>query len=319
MVLCTRELFKRLPNWILAMLSRPLGPAFSIARTLVLALLSVASVTAEASAGPKAEDIALYSTADGVEFGLWGPSASKPAPTLIVLSGAIADSLTKPSFLHAGELLAREGYLCVSIDLPCHGKFERPDSKGLTGWAKRAAAGDDFVAEFNRRLSSVVDHLIAQGLTDPNKIVVTGTSRGGHLAVRYAAHDKRMKCVVAYAPVADLRELSEFRLMKNSVAPELVSLEAHVAPLIGRPVFVVIGDRDDRVNTDSVIQFARRLSAAARAADVPSNVALHVLSEPRGHSVPHGTDRAAAQWIYKTLEGRELPVRQLLFIKALFS
>lgn len=38
---------------------------------------------------------------------------------------------------------------------------------------------------------------------------------------------------------------------------------SQVEPLVGRPLFLVIGDRDVRVGTDSAIQFARTLSAEA--------------------------------------------------------
>jgi dienelactone hydrolase len=271
---------------------------------VALLLLAIAS---NALAPPTKDDVTLKKTPDGVEYGVWGQNPPKPAPTLILLSGNIVDSFTKPNFLQAGKYLAPHGFLFVSIDLPCHGTQAKKGLSNLTGWAKRAAAGDDFVAEFNDRMSKMIDHLIAEGLSDPNKIAISGTSRGGYLAIRYAAHDKRVKAAVAFAPVADLRQLKEFESAKTVPAVEAMSLEHFAEAVAGKPIWVYIGDRDDRVGTDSVIAFMRKLSAAALKANVPSNAALHVLSEPRGHSTPAGADLMAARWLFNVIEGRDLP------------
>jgi dienelactone hydrolase len=252
--------------------------------------------------------VSVHTTPDQIEFAVLGEPPAKPAATLIVLSGVAQDTLLKPSFLQAGKFLAPRGYLCVSIDLPSHGKFEAAGDKGLSGWGKRAAAGEDFVAEFNSRLSKVVDHLIAQKWTDPDKIAVCGTSRGGFMAYRFAAHDPRVKCAAGYSPVTDLKKLSEFRNAQSSTAVDAMSVEAHVDALAGKPIFIVIGDRDDRVGTDAAVHFARVLSAAALKKNVPSRVDLHVICEPRAnHTTPTGADEWSARWIYRILEGRELP------------
>lgn len=215
---------------------------------------------------------------------------------------------SSPHSCKPGGSWPRGGYLCVSIDLPCHGNQSTKECNGLSGWGKRAAAGDHFVAEFNARMSKVLDHLIAEGLTDPAKVAVCGTSRGGFLAVRFAAHDKRVKCAAGYSSVTNLRKLSEFRKAASVPAVDAMSLEAHVDALVGKPVFLVIGDRDDRVGTDAAVNFARSLSAAALKANVPSGVELHVVSEPRAnHTTPAGADKWSARWIYRVLENRELP------------
>jgi len=261
------------------------------------------------TARPSADDVQITSTPAGVEFATWGVTPAKPAPTLIILSGNMKDSLTRGSFLRAGELLAPKGYLCVTIDLPNHGAEAKPGYSNLSGWGKRAAAGDDFVAEFNDRMKQVVDHLITQGLTDPERIAVTGTSRGGFMAIRYAAFDQRIKCAVGYAPVTDLRRLKEFDLALDVPSVDSMSLEAYVPQLVGRPILIMIGDRDERVGTDAAYLFARKLSEAAVATDVPSQVELRILSEPRGHSMPSSVGLSAARWIYRILEGEELPTK----------
>ncbi len=172
---------------------------------LVVMTLTTPALAAEPTTVP-AQDVTLRTTSDGgVEYGIYGAVPTKPSPTMVILSGNIEDSFKKANFLQAGKLLMPQGYMMVSIDLPCHGKLAEKGSSGLVGWGKRAAAGDDFVAEFNGRLSKVLDQLIADKLTDPDKIVISGTSRGGFLAMRFMAHDKRVKAAVAFSPVTDLR------------------------------------------------------------------------------------------------------------------
>jgi pimeloyl-ACP methyl ester carboxylesterase len=271
------------------------------------AVLAAIVATTTAAGEPAPTGVTLHATHDGVHFALWGDAPAKPAPTLILLAGLAEDTLAKSTFQKAGKFLKPRGYLCVSIDLPCHGSQAAKGLSGLAGWAKRAAAADDFVAEFNRRMSAVLDFLIAQQWTDREKIATCGTSRGGFLAIRFAAHDQRVKAVAAFSPVTDLRQLSEFQVAKSAAAVDRMSLEAFVPSLVGRPIFIAIGDRDERVGTEAAIAFARALSRAAVRADVPSCVELHVLSQPGGHTAPEGADLLAARWIYRLLEGRELP------------
>lgn len=285
----------------------------SIICWLCLAALPAVAIAQEAVDGKpepttaKVKVAKLAVTPDGVEYGTFGDAPTKPAPALIVLSGNIEDSFAKPNFLKAGKYLAPRGWLCISIDLPNHGKFAEKGYSGLVGWGKRAAEDKDFVADFNERLKKVLDHLVEQKQIDSEKIVVTGTSRGGFLAIRYAAFDKRVKAAVGYASVTDLRKLKEFEVAASTKSVDAMNLEAHVDELVGRPVFIMIGDRDDRVSTDSAINFMRKLSAAATKANVPSQAELLVVSEPRGHSLPPNADIIAARWIYRVMEGRELP------------
>ena len=172
--------------------------------TTIAAALSVGVVGVIAESESK---VLLMHTPDGIEFGIWGNTKrERPAPTLIVLATTIENTLNSAYYRHCGNQLAKRGYLCISINLPCHGD-QRVDGEpeGLSGWSHRAARGSDFVAEFNNRLSKVLDHLVKQGISDPEKIAACGTSRGGFLALHAAIHDPRVKCVAGFAPVTDVR------------------------------------------------------------------------------------------------------------------
>lgn len=240
-------------------------------------------------------------TADGVEFGIWGRIGNTPQPTLIVLASTVDETLSDPYFRQCGNQLAGEsGWLCVSIDLPCHGTRQRADEPGgLTGWRSRVENGEDFVTAFNQRLSAVLDHLIRKGYSDPKQVAACGTSRGGFLAVHFAASDKRIGCVAGFAPVTDLAKLREFKGLENNALTQKLSLAKHAVNLAKRSVWIVIGDQDQRVSTDAAIGLARQLTAAKCA------VELHVMPEPRGHTTPKGSVEMAARWIRSQFEPAE--------------
>ncbi|NQV28111.1 MAG: prolyl oligopeptidase family serine peptidase [Rhodopirellula sp.] len=237
---------------------------------------------------------------DGIEYGLWNRTDSAPAPVLFVLAGTIESTLGKPYFRQCGNELAEHGWVCVTIDLPCHGtQAVEGQPTGLSGWSDLATRKRDFVAESNARLTRVLDHLIESGVADPERIAACGTSRGGFLAIHFAAHDKRVKCAAGFAPVTDLAALSEFRAIVDDPFVATLSLESRIEQLTGRPVWIVIGDQDERVGTDRANVFAQKLTAASRAKKQDSRVELNILPEPRGHSTPPGSSKRAANWILR--------------------
>jgi dienelactone hydrolase len=256
-------------------------------------------LTVGANADDSIDDTVTHGTTpDGVEYGMWNSKAARSAPTLFMLAATIDGTLGNPYFRQCGNELAKHGYLVVSIDLPCHGTQTTDGGPaGLTGWSERVGKNDDIVAEANARLSKVLDHLIKTGLTDPHRVAVAGTSRGGFLAIHFAAHDARVKCAAGFAPVTDLAALREFRSIQEHALVRKLSLENQASKLAGRPVWIVIGDRDERVGTDKAIRLASRLSAVAKEKGITSHVELHVLSEPRGHTTPRGSSSLAATWI----------------------
>ena len=275
---------------------RPAGFARRMCVGVVLGVMMVRGAFAQTT-------IRRLKTPGGIEYGVWGRAARKPAPTLFVLATSIDSTLGRATYRQCGNDLAKRGYLLVSIDLPNHGKHIVPGKPaGLGAWGVRVGQNEDVVAENNARLSKVLDHLIKTGVTDPNRIAACGTSRGGFMAIQFAAHDKRVKCVAGFAPVTDLAALSEFRKIPKHPLVKKLSLANQADKLAGRPVWVVIGDRDDRVSTRKAFEFASAVSASARKKKVPSNMHLHIISEPRGHTTPPGYAKRAAVWIEEQLK-----------------
>lgn len=275
----------------------PRGDSFFFA----LALLGLAVVSA-GSAEEAARAVQVLETPGGVRFGIWGNPPKAPAPTLFILANTIEGTLGDAYFRQSGTVLAENGYLCVSIDLPCHGQQRRAEEPAeLDGWRFRCEHGEDFVAETNERLRQVLDHLIAAGYTDTARVAACGTSRGGFLALHVAAADARVKCVAAYAPVTDLAVLREFRGAESNALISALALTQQAGALAGRAVWIVIGDQDARVGTEHAVALAHRIEAAARGQGLTNGVELHVEPEPRGHTTPAGASERSAKWIRRQI------------------
>ncbi|MFH1918597.1 MAG: alpha/beta fold hydrolase [Planctomycetota bacterium] len=271
---------------------------------MVLLGVSFAASAWVGEAGAQAaRTVGVFKTESGVTFGIWGDPSNSPAPTLFVLASTIQETLGQAYFRQSGNVLAEQGYLLVSLDLPCHGQETRADEpQGLEGWRARSERNEDFVAETSARLTQVLDHLIAAGYTDGKKVAACGTSRGGFLALHFAASDPRVRCVAAFAPVTDLGVLREFQGVAQLPLVRSAALSNQAEKLAGRAIWLVIGDQDERVGTDHTIALARRVTAASIKERLPSRIELHVMPEPRGHTTPSGAAEQAAAWINRQLE-----------------
>lgn len=74
--------------------------------------------------------------------------------------------------------------------------------------------------------------------------------------------------------------------------------------LTGRPLWMCIGNHDERVGTDHLIAFSRKVVAASFAKNQPAPVELHIM-QTEGHRI-HGTAHQEAEvWLLGHLLARE--------------
>lgn len=244
--------------------------------------------------------IQTLTTPSGLRFGIWGSKPEIPAPTLFIFASTIEGTLGDATYRRAGTALAEKGFLCVSIDLPCHGHDAREgEPPQLAGWRSRCDAGEDFVDATVKRLSAILDHLITEGYTDRTRVAACGTSRGGYIALQFTAHDPRVHCVAAYAPVTDLTVLREFHGAEQNSLVQSLNAVNQSEKLAGRHVWLIIGDHDERVGTDHAIALARQISASSNRLKIRSYVDLLVLAEPGGHTAPSGAVEMSVEWIWR--------------------
>lgn len=224
-----------------------------------------------------------------------------PAPTLLLFAMSGTETLTMEPYCRIGRILHESGWNVASLDLPCHGGDRRAgEPEGIAGWAARAAQGEDFTADFRRRVGEAVTHLVATGAADPHRIAAAGTSRGGFLAFHAAAGDPRIRAAAGFAPVTDLGALREFSGQAEDGLVRSLALEALTESLKDRAAWISIGGGDDRVGTDKAISFARALDAANRASNRGGGTSLHVLPIP-GHWSPAEWHQEAAAWMRRTV------------------
>jgi pimeloyl-ACP methyl ester carboxylesterase len=62
-----------------------------------------------------------------------------------------------------------------------------------------------FRPDYEVPVGAMIDYVLSRGDVDPQRLAVYGISFGGYFAPRAAAHDRRIKALVANSPVPDLR------------------------------------------------------------------------------------------------------------------
>src|SRR5207249_1758397 len=126
----------------------------------------------------------------------------------------------------------------------------------------------------------------------------SGTSRGGFIAMHFAATDPRVRCVAAFAPVTNLLTLREFAGMEQHPATTSLALIHHAEKLADKAVWIIIGNKDERVGTDHAIALTRKIVAAWTHPERPANIELHVLPS-MGHGLPANAYDEAAAWLLR--------------------
>jgi len=250
-------------------------------------------------------------TPDQVRFGLIGAKADKPAPTLFVFAHSLETMQKDPIYTEVAKLLTEKGFLGVAVDALCHGEDVRPGEPAeLNGWVYRLEREDDFTKSFTAKASAVLDHLIHEGYTDTERIAAYGTSRGGFLAVHFAAADRRVRAVAGISPVTNLLAISEFSATNDREKAKQLSL-AHQAPrLAGCAVWLSIGNHDERVSTDDAIDFTRALVREAAAKSNDRNVVIPVelvVAPAAGHTKIDQAHELLATWIVKQFQEPRVP------------
>ncbi|MDI1313232.1 prolyl oligopeptidase family serine peptidase [Prosthecobacter sp.] len=281
------------------------APIILLAAYVLSQALSPSSATAQ--------EINVMQTPRGTHYVLGGTGKdAKPAPTLFIIGNPMA-MLEKENMrylLETGEALAKHGWVYVVLDPACEGHDLKPGQpSSLGGWAIHAKANEDFLGPYLRNCIDVLDHLIAAGITDAQQVAVQGVSRGGFCALHFAAREPRIKAVVGISPVTNPLALKEFAgVTAEQVAG--ISLDQTLEPLAGRPVWISIGNADDRVSTDDCIAFSRRLVATTRKLHPQMNlfpVQLHVGMSAGHHSLDDAYASAAA-FLLKTFPPLRSPI-----------
>jgi pimeloyl-ACP methyl ester carboxylesterase len=203
-------------------------------------------------------------------------------------------TLSQDPYRLVGLRLHAQGWNVVSFDLPCHGADRRPgEPPEMKGWAARTRAGEDWIAPFAAKARCVLDYAVRKGLADPARLAVAGTSRGGFMALQLAVRLPDLRAAAAFATVTDLTALYEFDGLHELPRVQAWRLESNADALAGRPVWLIIGEQDERVGTDRTVSLARSLGDAAKAKGIAPAVCFTLANSIGHRSFPEWHDLAA--------------------------
>jgi dipeptidyl aminopeptidase/acylaminoacyl peptidase len=263
-------------------------------------------VTTLVDANPELKDFALgnltpvkWRSFDGME--IWGllltPSDAprgRPMPTLVYIHGGPGGGFTFglfPQFMHIvpqvdpypTAAMAGAGYAIL---------FPMPRGGAGYGEAGQRAIVNGWGEADYKDIMAGVDHLIAQGIADPNRLGVMGASYGGFMTNWIVTQTGRFKAASAGASLSDLSDtyyLSEGgAFMVDYFKRPWENREGYAAhsPLtfaekVTTPLLIQHGEVDPRVPIAGAWKFYRTLKAMGK------NVELeiyprggHVLREP---------------------------------------
>jgi dipeptidyl aminopeptidase/acylaminoacyl peptidase len=171
----------------------------------------------------------------------------------------------------------------------------RPNVRGSTGYGPvftKANLGDWGGRDYDDLMSGV-DHVIALGVADPDRLGVMGWSYGGYLTAWAVGHTTRFKAAVVGGGPVNLIALAATTDLPDFLphyfgapwwgAPELYLQRSPLtyASGISTPTLVIHGEQDSRVPLSQ----ARELNRALKERGVPSELVIfpragHVPGEP---------------------------------------
>jgi len=268
---------------------------------LIILLFSIVTVSAQRPLESASTGLRIEQLPSGSRYGIIGERHEKPAPLLLMIQGSLENALAEPIYTEAARLLREKGFVTVLIDAPAHGPDVRSGEKvELAAWSERIGSGEDLLANFLSRARELLDALVQQGIADPRRIAVAGTSRGGFLAFHVAAIDPRVRCAAGISPVTELLRLREFDSCTRKDSAEKLSLVHLTSRLVSKPAWISMGNHDERVGTDAAINFARRLTAANIEHNGRAPVDLVVHSTP-GHRSTKQDHVLLAAWLEREM------------------
>lgn len=212
------------------------------------------------------------------------PLEHGPLPAFFYFALTGEESLHLDPYNQPIQQLKNHPIRCYSLTIPHHEAGAHPDAS-MHILREKSEENVDFVEPFIQEIISAVDFLIERDLIDLDQLYTGGLSRGGFIALHLAAQDPRFKAVLAYAPVIKFGKWN---------------CEDLIESLGDKKVRIYIGNRDERVSTDLVYSFFRKLTEHKYSIGQRSPKAEMVISPSigfKGHGTSPEVFRAGADWI----------------------
>lgn len=179
-----------------------------------------------------------------------------PWPTVLWLHGGPWFTRDHFAWDAQAQRYADLGYAVVSVDYRGSGGY---------GWDFMEAAFGRMGSTLEEDLSATTDWAIRQGITDPERIAISGESFGGYAALLASISDERYRCTIATSSPTELVGRAadflpgERGLAFGSRGARLAASPARQLTRLTRPVLLIHGASDDVVPIDA----SERLADAA--------------------------------------------------------
>ncbi|HXT59767.1 MAG TPA: prolyl oligopeptidase family serine peptidase [Pirellulales bacterium] len=243
----------------------------------------------------------------------------EPAPAVLYVCGhgqVKKDGVSygnKTSYQHHGEWLARNGFVCLTIDTIQLGEIEGLHHgtyrEGMWWWNSRGytPAG---VEAFNG--IRALDYLQSRPEVDGEKLGVAGRSGGGAYSWWIAALDERVKAAVPTAGITDLENHvvdgcveghCDCMFMVNTYRWDYPQVAALVAP---RALLIANTDKDSIFPLDGVERVHRKVREIYRLYDAEKQLGLQISEGP--HKDIQELQVAEFHWFNRFLKGEDAPV-----------
>ncbi len=222
-------------------------------------------------------------------------------PCLVYLALSAKESLQIDPFCQIATFLQSYPVRIVSLDLPFHGEGMM-SNEGITKWAEALERDEDLLATFLDALETSLRLFFSH--ISPSRIAVAGLSRGGFLASHIAARIQEISSLLAFAPLTDPSRCLELIPVQESPLLKKLDLQFLTHSLASKNIRVYIGNRDQRVHTDSCYAWVRSLVEEAFSQKIKSPSIEFFLKPSIGY-MGHGTSKESfeegALWIVKQL------------------
>lgn len=257
----------------------------------------------------------LYVTGD-----LYLPkNADTPAPAVLYVCGhgqVKKNGVSygnKTSYQHHGEWLARNGFVCLTIDTIQLGEIEGLHHgtyrEGMWWWNSRGYTPAGVEAWNGIR---ALDYLQSRPEVDGEKLGVAGRSGGGAYSWWIAALDERVKAAVPTAGITDLENHvvdgrveghCDCMFMVNTYRWDYPQVAALVAP---RALLIANTDKDSIFPLDGVERVHRKVRDIYRLYDAEKQLGLQISEGP--HKDIQELQVAEFHWFNRFLKGEDAPV-----------
>lgn len=225
---------------------------------------------------------------------------SNPDLSLFYFTLEAKDSLLTNPFNQLVEFSSHKLINYYSVTLPFHGQGI-PNLKTVDKWREECTKGSDFLIQFLSQCHEIILELERKGKLSREKTLLAGLSRGAFIAANLASQDSNFPGVMAFAPMTRMFSSEEKKSLENQgLFQDFWELPHLVPKLFRKKIFISIGNHDQKVSTQSCLNFYNALVETAihnKLRPIALTLQVYPAVGHKGHGTPPEIFQLGADWI----------------------